>query len=102
MVFLKKWSVSVYPCINSKKYTLNSVILFLTQKQYWELSTKWCLNAISTGAHVLIGKVYMNYMIDLRVTNSKLYRRAIHILQVIYINNIQMTCLAERYIPRLN
>ncbi|MCJ8736753.1 hypothetical protein PDJAM_G00016030 [Pangasius djambal] len=50
-------------------------------KQYWELSTKWCLNAISTGAHVLIGKVYMNYMIDLRVTNSKLYRRAIHILQ---------------------
>ncbi|GAA6109341.1 glucokinase regulatory protein isoform X1 [Tachysurus ichikawai] len=50
-------------------------------KQYWELSTKWCLNAISTGAHVLIGKTYMNYMIDLRVTNSKLYRRAIHILQ---------------------
>ncbi|XP_043119142.1 glucokinase regulatory protein-like [Puntigrus tetrazona] len=27
------------------------------------------------------GKVYMNYMIDLRVTNSKLYRRAINILQ---------------------
>ncbi|XP_052009571.1 glucokinase regulatory protein isoform X2 [Xyrauchen texanus] len=47
----------------------------------WELSTKLCLNAISTGAHVLKGKVYMNYMIDLRVTNSKLYRRAIHILQ---------------------
>ncbi|KAK3563713.1 hypothetical protein QTP86_034442 [Hemibagrus guttatus] len=50
-------------------------------KQCWELSTKWCLNAISTGAHILIGKVYMNYMIDLRVTNSKLYRRAIHMLQ---------------------
>ncbi|KAF5909628.1 glucokinase regulatory protein isoform X1, partial [Clarias magur] len=50
-------------------------------KQYWELSTKWCLNAISTGAHVFIGKVYMNYMIDLKVTNCKLYRRAIHILQ---------------------
>ncbi|TSO25137.1 Glucokinase regulatory protein [Bagarius yarrelli] len=50
-------------------------------KQYWELSTKLCLNVISTGAHILIGKVYMNYMIDLRVTNSKLYRRAIHILQ---------------------
>ncbi|XP_062863543.1 glucokinase regulatory protein isoform X2 [Trichomycterus rosablanca] len=50
-------------------------------KQCWEISTKLCLNAISTGAHVLLGKVYMNYMIDLRVTNSKLYRRAIHMLQ---------------------
>ncbi|KAL2098835.1 hypothetical protein ACEWY4_005315 [Coilia grayii] len=47
----------------------------------WELSTKWMLNAISTGAHILKGKVYKNYMIDLKVTNSKLYRRAIGILQ---------------------
>ncbi|XP_062378910.1 glucokinase regulatory protein [Sardina pilchardus] len=47
----------------------------------WELSTKWMLNGISTGAHVLKGKVYKNYMIDLKVTNSKLYRRAIGILQ---------------------
>uniref|UniRef100_A0A8C2FM27 Glucokinase (hexokinase 4) regulator n=1 Tax=Cyprinus carpio TaxID=7962 RepID=A0A8C2FM27_CYPCA len=53
----------------------------VNSRQRWELSTKWCLNAISTGAHVLKGKVYMNYMIDLRVTNSKLYRRAINILQ---------------------
>ncbi|XP_056623742.1 glucokinase regulatory protein isoform X2 [Triplophysa dalaica] len=50
-------------------------------KQKWELSTKCCLNVLSTGAHVLKGKVYMNFMIDLRVTNSKLYRRAINILQ---------------------
>ncbi|XP_030635264.1 glucokinase regulatory protein [Chanos chanos] len=49
--------------------------------QQWEISTKWSLNAISTGAHILKGKVYRNYMIDLKVTNSKLYRRAIHILQ---------------------
>uniref|UniRef100_A0A673KWT0 Glucokinase (hexokinase 4) regulator n=1 Tax=Sinocyclocheilus rhinocerous TaxID=307959 RepID=A0A673KWT0_9TELE len=55
--------------------------VFFQQRQRWELSTKWCLNAISTGAHVLKGKVYMNDMIDLRVTNSKLYRRAINILQ---------------------
>ncbi|XP_031436641.1 glucokinase regulatory protein [Clupea harengus] len=47
----------------------------------WELSTKWILNAISTGAHILKGKVYKNYMIDLKVTNSKLYRRAIGMLQ---------------------
>ncbi|KAF7704538.1 hypothetical protein HF521_021610 [Silurus meridionalis] len=64
-----KWPSSLY------KHNL------ILMKQHWELSTKWCLNTISTGAHVLIGKVYMNYMIDLRVTNSKLYRRAIHILQ---------------------
>ncbi|XP_060790527.1 glucokinase regulatory protein isoform X2 [Neoarius graeffei] len=61
----------------SSLYKDNPVLM----KQYWELSTKWCLNAISTGAHVIIGKVYMNFMIDLRVTNTKLYRRAIHILQ---------------------
>ncbi|XP_076834554.1 glucokinase regulatory protein [Brachyhypopomus gauderio] len=50
-------------------------------KQHWELSTKWCLNAISTGAHILKGKVYRNYMIDLRVSNSKLYKRALHMLE---------------------
>lgn len=100
MVFLIKWQVSVYLCISSKWYTLNSAIFFPIQKQYWELSTKWCLNAISTGAHVLVGKVYMNYMIDLRVTNSKLYRRAIQILKVIYtyaIYNMQMTCSPAIY-----
>ncbi|XP_063080226.1 glucokinase regulatory protein [Engraulis encrasicolus] len=47
----------------------------------WELSSKWMLNAISSGAHILKGKVFKNYMIDLKVTNSKLYRRAIGILQ---------------------
>uniref|UniRef100_A0A8C2FK76 Glucokinase (hexokinase 4) regulator n=1 Tax=Cyprinus carpio TaxID=7962 RepID=A0A8C2FK76_CYPCA len=63
-----------------EKFTI-PVIVMVSHLQRWELSTKWCLNAISTGAHVLKGKVYMNYMIDLRVTNSKLYRRAINILQ---------------------
>ncbi|KAL6477639.1 hypothetical protein MHYP_G00134740 [Metynnis hypsauchen] len=60
-------------------------------KQHWELSTKWCLNAISTGAHILKGKVYRNYMIDLRVTNSKLFRRAIRILQR-FTNSTQTQC----------
>ncbi|XP_020374955.1 glucokinase regulatory protein [Rhincodon typus] len=46
-----------------------------------ELSTKWILNAISTGAHVLKGKVYYNFMIDLKVSNSKLFDRALYILQ---------------------
>ncbi|KAG9268720.1 glucokinase regulatory protein [Astyanax mexicanus] len=61
----------------SSLYEQRSILM----NQHWELSTKWCLNAISTGAHILKGKVYKNYMIDLRVTNSKLYRRAIGMLQ---------------------
>ncbi|XP_067116782.1 glucokinase regulatory protein isoform X3 [Osmerus mordax] len=49
----------------------------------WELSTKLVLNAVSTGAHILRGKVYRNLMIDLQVSNSKLYHRAIQLLQVV-------------------
>lgn len=37
---------------------------------------------MSTGGHVLKGKIYHNYMIDVQVTNSKLYRRATRLLQV--------------------
>ncbi|XP_067349342.1 glucokinase regulatory protein isoform X3 [Channa argus] len=47
----------------------------------WELSTKLVLNAVSTGAHVLKGKIYRNHMIDVQVTNSKLYHRATRLLQ---------------------
>ncbi|XP_075868506.1 glucokinase regulatory protein isoform X1 [Nelusetta ayraudi] len=51
------------------------------QCMQWELSTKLVLNAVSTGAHVLKGKVYQNHMIDVQVTNSKLYHRAQRLLQ---------------------
>ncbi|XP_072307022.1 glucokinase regulatory protein [Eucyclogobius newberryi] len=51
------------------------------QRMQWELSTKLMLNAVSTGAHVLRGKIYQNDMIDLQVTNSKLYQRATRLLQ---------------------
>jgi N-acetylmuramic acid 6-phosphate etherase len=43
-------------------------------------ATKLVLNAISTGAMVQLGKVYGNRMIDVSVTNSKLYDRAVRIL----------------------
>ncbi|XP_029369300.1 glucokinase regulatory protein [Echeneis naucrates] len=52
-----------------------------TTAEQWELSTKLVLNAISTGAHILKGKVYQNHMIDVQVTNSKLYCRATRLLQ---------------------
>lgn len=56
-------------------------ITFLCEQR--ELSTKLVLNAVSTGAHVLKGKIYQNHMIDLQVTNTKLYRRAMRLLQVL-------------------
>ena len=45
-----------------------------------EMALKIIINSISTGAHVLIGKVYENLMIDVRVSNIKLYKRAINII----------------------
>lgn len=47
---------------------------------YAELSCKWILNAITTGAHILKGKVFQNRMIDLRISNNKLYYRSIGII----------------------
>ncbi|MBI5155368.1 hypothetical protein HZA57_09040 [Candidatus Poribacteria bacterium] len=42
-----------------------------------ELALKVCLNALTTGAHILAGKVFHNQMIDLRISNQKLYFRAL-------------------------
>lgn len=41
-----------------------------------QLATKLVLNAVSTGAFVAAGKVYRNRMVDLRISNAKLYARA--------------------------
>ncbi|MEO8377732.1 MAG: hypothetical protein ABI579_08670, partial [Candidatus Sumerlaeota bacterium] len=41
-----------------------------------ELALKLVLNAVTTGAHVMAGKIFGNVMIDLRISNSKLYDRA--------------------------
>lgn len=45
-----------------------------------ELAAKFALNAISTYAHVCIGKVYKNRMVDLAVSNTKLFHRSIAIV----------------------
>lgn len=42
---------------------------------------KMILNMISTAAMVRLGKVYQNLMVDVRVTNEKLRRRAVRIVQ---------------------
>jgi N-acetylmuramic acid 6-phosphate etherase len=43
--------------------------------------TKLALNILSTGVMVKLGKVYGNRMVDVAVTNSKLFDRAVRILQ---------------------
>jgi N-acetylmuramic acid 6-phosphate etherase len=44
-------------------------------------ATKLVLNALSTGVMVRLGKVYGNYMVDLRAGSRKLARRAVGILE---------------------
>ena len=48
-----------------------------------ELAMKHAVNAVSTGAHVLLGKTLDGRMIDLRVGNEKLFRRAIDSVRVL-------------------
>ena len=44
------------------------------------MALKWTLNAFSTGMFVSFGKVYGNQMIDLRISNLKLWDRAVRIV----------------------
>lgn len=50
---------------------------------FGELSMKFLLNAISTGAHIEKGTVFSNQMINVRVSNNKLFYRAIGIISKI-------------------
>lgn len=45
-----------------------------------QLTIKLILNAITTGGYILNGKVFGNRMIDLRISNNKLFYRAIGII----------------------
>ena len=48
---------------------------------------KWVLNAISTGAHVVSGKVLGNRMIDLKVRYSRLPLEAPFLMKPLFIVN---------------
>lgn len=43
-------------------------------------ATKMVLNAVTTGAMVLCGKTYGNWMVDVRPTNQKLTQRALRLI----------------------
>ncbi|GAM21214.1 hypothetical protein SAMD00019534_043890 [Acytostelium subglobosum LB1] len=51
---------------------------------YIEMSLKWILNAVTTGGFVLAGKVFGNRMIDLGLTNNKLYYRSCGIVAKLF------------------
>ncbi|XP_030839215.1 glucokinase regulatory protein isoform X2 [Strongylocentrotus purpuratus] len=59
---------------------LDSELGNVVVKSVSELALKSALNAISTGAHIAKGKVYQNYMVDLKLSNSKLLERGIGIV----------------------
>lgn len=44
---------------------------------------KMVLNMLTTGAMIRLGKTFHNYMVDVRVSNKKLYQRAIRIVSEI-------------------
>ncbi len=46
-----------------------------------ELASKWVFNAVSTCAHVIKGAVFGNRMVNLGVSNQKLFYRAVTIVQ---------------------
>ena len=52
-------SVGRDTCLSSQVTVLNA-----------ELAVKWTLNAISTGAHIMKGKVFNNIMIDLKARSA--------------------------------
>ncbi|CAK8691361.1 unnamed protein product [Clavelina lepadiformis] len=72
----------------SDEVTPNTACSFLTstgaerlKKSLFECCAKWFYNGTSTGAHVRKGKVYKNFMVDLKVSNQKLFHRSIGIIK---------------------
>ncbi|MDR0734602.1 MAG: N-acetylmuramic acid 6-phosphate etherase [Elusimicrobiota bacterium] len=44
-------------------------------------ATKMALNIITTAAMALCGKIYKNYMVDVKASNKKLYARAVRLVR---------------------
>lgn len=67
-------------CLNEEGSSTPILLTDFLNQCLQEISIKWILNAISTGAHVLKGKVLRGLMIDVKVSNNKLFHRAISIV----------------------
>jgi N-acetylmuramic acid 6-phosphate (MurNAc-6-P) etherase len=57
-----------------------------------QLGVKLVINALTTGAHIIAGKVYSNRMVDLGISNNKLFFRTVGIISdLIGVNEEQAT-----------
>lgn len=65
-------------CVNIKNPSI-----IKDDTSFAEYALKLMLNAITTAAHILDGKIYQNRMIDLRISNNKLFYRSIGIISKI-------------------
>ncbi|KAL3869711.1 hypothetical protein ACJMK2_042362 [Sinanodonta woodiana] len=65
----------------SLRLPISDAIMEPWRQFHLEIATKWVLNAVTTGAHVLKGKVFQNIMVDLKVSNNKLFHRAVGIIE---------------------
>jgi len=63
------------------KLRIDPAGLILNNEMLAEYATKLVINAITTGAHILSGKIYQNRMVDLNISNTKLFYRTIDILR---------------------
>jgi len=63
--------------------SLDAAGFFPDNLGFGELATKLVINALTTGAHILSGKVYENRMIDLKISNNKLYYRTLGIIRAL-------------------
>lgn len=53
--------------VSKVEQSLGSEHYHAWRQLYREMATKWTLNAVSTGAHILKGKIYQNIMVDVKV-----------------------------------
>jgi N-acetylmuramic acid 6-phosphate (MurNAc-6-P) etherase len=79
----KRFVVRVGDACNENSSSASVCITDVSDQGAREFSIKLILNAISTGAHVLRGMTFGNRMINVRVSNSKLYYRAIRIISAL-------------------
>ena len=77
LIYIKELSTHEKPL---EGLLINPEFAHFVKQCFVEISIKWILNAISTGAHVLKGKVVGSFMIDLKVSNNKLFHRAVSII----------------------
>ena len=63
-----------------------------------EMSLKWMVNAISSGAQIMNGKVVKNRMINFSPSNNKLFHRSVEMIQTltgIDDSNLARECLLK-------